>query len=325
MSNFHTKFRQHSKVKQLSNEGIKHVVMLYGGMSAEREVSIMSADGVGQALVNNAYKVTALDMGADLASILIDLKPDVIFNCLHGTYGEDGCVPGLLDILHIPYTHSGVLASAISFNKIKSREIFISNGISCAEGIIVHKSTKLESDPMKRPYVIKPISQGSSVGVEVIFEGDEFKFQDYKFEYGNQVLVEKYIKGRELQVAVLNGKALDVLEIKVLKNRFYDYEAKYTEGFAQHILPARISDTVYKQALEISEQVFKVIGCRGLVRVEIIYSEIEDKHYILELNTHPGMTKLSLCPEIAAYNGINYNDLVRQLVDSARFDGDEHF
>lgn len=323
MDNFHTKFKKASIITELSNTENKHVVMLCGGMSAEREVSLMSAEGVGNALAENGYKVTKLDMGADVASILLGLKPEVVFNCLHGTYGEDGCVPGLLDILHIPYTHSGVLASAIGFNKIKSREIFISNGISCAEAKIINKSDNVKSDPLPRPYVIKPISQGSSVGVIVIFEGDDFNFADYKFEYGDKIIVEKYIKGRELQVAVLNGKALDVLEIKLLKNRFYDYESKYTEGFADHILPAQIEKNAYQEALKISENVFDVIGCRGLVRVELIYSEEENKHYVLEVNTHPGMTKLSLCPEIAAYNGISYADLVKELVETARFDGDE--
>ncbi len=323
MDNFHTKFKKTSSVTELSKTGSKYVVMLCGGMSAEREVSLMSAAGVGNALVENGYKVTKLDMGADVASILLELKPDVVFNCLHGTYGEDGCVPGLLDILHIPYTHSGVLASAIGFNKIKSREIFISNGISCAEAKTINKSDNIQSDPLPRPYVIKPISQGSSVGVIVIFEGDDFNFADYKFEYGDKIIVEKYIKGRELQVAVLNGKALDALEIKLLKNRFYDYESKYTEGFADHILPAQIEKNGYQEALKISEKVFDVIGCRGLVRVELIYSEEENKHYVLEVNTHPGMTKLSLCPEIAAYNGISYAHLVKELVETARFDGDE--
>ncbi len=325
MHNFHTKFKRNSEVTKLSESGSKHVVMLCGGMSAEREVSMMSAEGVGNALLENGYQVTKLDMGADVASILLELKPDVVFNCLHGTYGEDGCVPGLLDILHIPYTHSGVLASAIGFNKITSRQIFISNGITCPEARIINKSDNIKTDPLPRPYVIKPISQGSSVGVNVIFEGDDFNFADYEFEYGNQIIVEKYIKGRELQVAVLNGRALDVLEIKLLKNRFYDYESKYTEGFADHILPAQIEKDVYKEALEISERVYNVIGCRGIARIEMIYSESERKHYILEANTHPGMTKLSLCPEIAAYNGISYANLVKELVEAARFDGDELF
>ncbi len=324
MTSFHTEFRAKSIVKKLSESGTTHVVLLEGGMSAEREVSLSSGVGVGKALVENNYKVTSVDMGVDFASVLLDLKPDVVFNCLHGTYGEDGCVPGMLDILRIPYTHSGVLASALAFNKNKSREIFISSGIKCAEGKLVTKADNIKTDPLPRPYVIKPLSQGSSVGVEVIFADDAFDFADYNFEYGD-IIVEKYIKGRELQIAVLNGKPLDVLEIKLLKQkRFYDYEVKYTDGFAEHILPARIDPDAYKRALEISEKVYKAIGCRGMTRVEMIYNEEEDEHYILELNTHPGMTPLSICPEIAAYNGISFKELVKQLVEAASYDGDEN-
>lgn len=325
MHNFHTKFRKESIVKTLSQTQNKHVILLAGGMSAEREVSLSSAEGVGKALVSCGYSVTFVDMGVDIAEILLDLRPDVVFNCLHGTYGEDGCIPGLLNILRIPYTHSGVLASALAFHKIKSRDIFISNNIKCAEAMIITKPMQLKQDPMKRPYVIKPISQGSSIGVEVIFEGDDFNFADYKFEYGNEVIIEKYIKGRELQVAVLNGKSLDVLEIKLLKHRFYDYETKYTEGLAEHILPAQLGESAYSRALALSKKVNDIFGCRGMTRVEMIYSEEEDEHYILEINTHPGMTPLSICPEIALYNGISYAELVKMLVEDARYDGDEFF
>lgn len=323
MNNFHTIYREKSEIKILSEKGSKHVVMLAGGMSAEREVSLSSGTGVGKALLENGYRVTDVDMGADLASVLLELKPDVVFNCLHGTYGEDGCVPGLLDILRIPYTHSGVLPSSVAFNKVKSREIFISNNILCAKGLMVSKSDGLKTDPIKRPYVIKPISQGSSIGVELIFEGDDFDFANYKFEYGEKIIVEEYIKGRELQVAVLNGKALDVLEIKLLKNRFYDYETKYTDGFAEHLLPAPIPEDIYKKALEISEKANNIFGCRGMVRVEMIYSELNNQLYMLELNTHPGMTPLSICPEIASYNGISFKEQVRLLVEDAKYDGGE--
>jgi len=323
MTNFHTEFRAKSLVKKLSKNGSIHVVMLEGGMSAEREVSLLSGIGVGKALVENGYRVTSVDMGLDFASVLLDLNADVVFNCLHGTYGEDGCVPGTLDILRIPYTNSGVLASALAFNKQKSREIFTSNAIKCAEGKYIKKIDNIKVDPLPRPYVIKPLSQGSSLGVEIIFPEDNFNFAYYNFEYGD-IIVEKYIKGRELQIAVLNGKALDVLEIKLLKEKkFYDYETKYTAGFAEHILPAQIDRDVYKKALEISERAFHAIGCRGIARVEIIYNEEEKEHYILELNTHPGFTPISICPEIAAYNGIGFNELVKKLVEAARFDGDE--
>jgi D-alanine-D-alanine ligase len=323
--NFHTSFRTKSDISFLSSNGSTHVVLLAGGMSAEREVSLSSAQGVGKALVELGYRVTKLDMGSDFASVIYSLKPDVVYNCLHGTYGEDGCVPGILDIMHIPYTHSGVLSSALAFNKEKSRQVMIGSGIKVAEGRVVLKSEELKEDPIPRPYVIKPLSQGSSVGVEVIFEEDKFNFADYKFEYGNEILVEKYIKGRELQVAVLNGKSLGVLEIVLLKNRFYDYETKYTEGFARHDVPAKIPEEIYNKAMELSEKVNFIFGAEGMVRVEMIYNELDGELYMLELNTHPGMTPLSICPEIAEKVGISYSDIVKQLVESAKFSGDEIF
>ncbi|MDX1924823.1 MAG: D-alanine--D-alanine ligase [Rickettsiaceae bacterium] len=320
MQKFKTTYRENSEISELTNSGSKHVVLLVGGMSAEREVSLSSGEGVAKSLISLGYKVTRVDMGADIASVLSVIKPDVVFNCLHGTYGEDGCVPGLLNILQIPYTHSGVLASSLAFDKIKSKDVFKTHGILTPPDRIVSREENLKIDPMKRPYVIKPISQGSSVGVEIIFEGDDFDFANYDFEYGDKIIVEKYVKGRELQIAVLDGKPLDVLEIKLLNKRFYDYEAKYTEGFTEHILPAKIPEEIYKKALDISKKAYDIFGCRGMVRVEILYSEDENELYILELNTHPGMTPLSICPEIAAYNGISFEEQVRIHVEEARVD-----
>lgn len=320
---FHTIYKPNSEIEFLSSFGNKHVVLLSGGMSSEREISLISAKGVGKALIELGYKVTQVDMGADIASILQSLNPDIVYNCLHGTFGEDGCVPGLLNILRIPYTNSGVLASAIAFNKAKSREVFIGAGIKCAEGRIVKKSDGLQEDPLPRPYVIKPLSQGSSVGVEVIFSEDKFNFKDYKFKYGDEILIEKYISGRELQVAVLEGRALGVLEIKLLENRFYDYETKYTQGKAEHIVPAKLDKEIYHQALSISEKTNNIIGARGMVRAEMIYCEEDNSIYFMEINTHPGMTSLSICPEIAETQGISYTDIVKELVENARFEGDE--
>lgn len=319
---FHTSYRAKSDISFLSSYGDKHVVLLVGGMSAEREISLLSGEGVGKSLVELGYRVTKVDMGADIANVITSLRPDVVFNCLHGTYGEDGCIPGLLDILHVPYTHSGVLASALCFDKEKSLEIFKSNGIRVAKGMIIHKDNQIEGDPMPRPYIVKPFSQGSSVGIEVFFEDEDTKFQDYKFEYGDKVIVEQFIKGRELQIAVLEGKALGVLEIKLLKRRFYDYDTKYTDGFADHIVPAKIPEDKYKEAMEISERACQIFSATGLVRSEMILGE-DNELYMLELNTHPGMTPLSICPEIAETQGISYTDLVRILVDNAGFHGDE--
>ena len=321
MHKFHTIFKEHSDVTVKSTSGKKHVVVLAGGMSSEREVSISSSAGVTKALVDLGYKVTLVDMGADVAHILHTIKPDVVYNCLHGTYGEDGCVPGLLNIMRIPYTHAGVLGSAIAFNKIKSREVFLSNGILCAPAILVRKSDNIKSDPMPRPYVIKPISQGSSIGVEIIFQEDDFNFSDYQYEYGDEVIVEKYIKARELQVAVLNGKALGVLEIKLLKNRFYDYETKYTDGFAEHVVPAKISSDIHDKTVKIAEDACALLhASKGICRVEFLYEESTGEIYMLEVNTHPGMTPLSICPEIAAYKGINFTALVDNILNGAAYE-----
>lgn len=312
---------QLSKFQLKPIQGKKHVAVIGAGMSAEREVSMMSSNGIVDSLLQLGHQVTFIDMGGDIAHVLDALKPDVVYNALHGTYGEDGRLPGLLDIMHIPYTGPGVRSSSIAFNKKKSQEIFRANNIKVANYVAVKASDNLKTDPIKKPYVIKPIEQGSSVGVEVIFEEDEFSFADYKFPYG-EVMVEQYIKGRELQVAVLNGKAVGVLEIKLLKNkRFYDYEVKYTEGFAEHLCPAPVPEDIYKKALEVSEKACRALECtEGIIRVEFIYSEKEQELYILEANTHPGMTPLSICPEIVAIDGIGYTDLVKRVLESAKFE-----
>lgn len=320
MYKYQTHWVEYSVVKTLSSTGKKHIALVAGGMSTEREVSLVSAEGVSKALIELGYRVTFIDMGADIAIKLQEIKPDIVFNCLHGTYGEDGCLPGLLNIMRIPYTHSGVLSSALAFDKIHSRSWFLTNNINMAKNIVVNKSDNIKSDPMKRPYVIKPLTQGSSIGVEVIFEEDDFNFADYDFPYGDQVIIEQYIKGRELQVAVLNGKALGALEIKLLKNRFYDYETKYTEGFAEHLCPAPLPANLYEELLIESEKIYKTMNCRGPARAEFILEDQTNKLYALEINTHPGMTPLSIVPEIAAYAGINFTNLIEEIIKTASFE-----
>jgi len=300
----------------------KHVVVIGGGMSAEREVSYMSSNGIVRSLIELGHHVTFVDMGADIAVVLLNLKPDVVYNALHGTYGEDGCLPGLLNIMRIPYTGPGVLASAIALNKRKSCEIFQVTGIKIPESKLIKKSDGYTKDPIKRPYVIKPLAQGSSVGVQVIFPDDIFSFGNYDFPYGDEILVEEYIKGREMQVAVLNGRAIGVLEIKLLKNkRFYDYETKYTEGFAEHLLPAPVSSEMYNNIKDLAEKACSVLDCvTGMIRVEMIYSPERNALYMLEVNTHPGMTPLSICPEIATLENISYKDLVKEILEEAKFE-----
>jgi D-alanine-D-alanine ligase len=205
-------------------------------------------------------------------------------------------------------------------DKIKSREVFIANGIKCAPGRVISKGDKLTNDPMPRPYVIKPIDQGSSIGISVVFEGDNFDIRDYEFAFGDNVLVEQYIPGRELQVVVLNGKALGVMEMKV-KGRFYDYAAKYTDGLAEHIYPAEIPEYKYKQAMELAVAAHNVLGCKGVSRAEFRYDDTDGSDdgqlYMLEVNTHPGMTPLSIVPDIAAREGITYDKLLQILIDEA--------
>ncbi|AIL65024.1 D-alanine--D-alanine ligase B [Rickettsiales bacterium Ac37b] len=295
-----------------------HVVVLMGGISTERDISLSSATGIIESLKKLHYKVTPVDMGRDIAQVLLELKPDVVFNALHGGYGENGCIAGLLEILNIPYTHSGILASSIGMNKLQSINIFAQHGIKAAPHIIINKHSNLTIEPMKRPYVIKPISEGSSIGIHIVLEQDNFNIRDYDFPYGDEVLVEQYIPGQEIQVAIINNKAIGALEI-IPKGKFYDYQAKYTDGLTEHIIPASLSSVATQKVLSLAEKAHNALGCRGISRVEFRYNskEGDDGFYILEINTHPGMTPLSIVPEIASYHGITYSDIVKFLVEDA--------
>lgn len=304
-----------------NNKQSQHVVLVGGGMSSEREVSYMSCNGIFRSLLELGYQVTFVDMGTDIAEVIGYLSPDYVFNGLHGAYGEDGCLQGLLNIMKIPYTGCGLLSSGIAFNKKISLDIFKSNGIDIANSVMVEKDNNVKADPIKRPFVIKPLSEGSSVGIELVFEEDDFDFTNYDFPYGS-VLVEEYIKGREIQIAVLDGKALGTLEIKLLKGKkFYDYETKYTEGFADHLCPAPLDKQHEIIAMQIAEKAAKMLGIKDLVRVELIFDERKNKFYMLELNTHPGMTPMSICTEIAwKQHKISYTDLVNKMLMNAKFD-----
>lgn len=291
----------------------KHIALLEGGLSCEREISLLTAEAVYSALCELGYKVTRVDAGRDLAEVLAKIKPDLAFNALHGEYGEDGCIQGLLEFMGIPYTHSGVTASAIAMDKVISRNIFMQNGLKCPKAKVIHKEELRQGEPMPRPFVIKPISEGSSVGVYIFFEDDDWCFDLDEWKFGDKILVEEYIKGQEINIAVMGDKALGALEIKPL-TRFYDYEAKYTEGKAEHIMPANLPPDVYKRALEIGLKAHNALGCKGVSRAEAIYNKEEDEFYMIEVNTQPGMTKLSLLPEIAKYTGVSFNELVDFLV-----------
>lgn len=295
----------------------KRVAVLMGGRSAEREVSLSSGAAVSKALASVGYDVITIDVQHDIVERLQEAKPDAAFNALHGRWGEDGCIQGLLELLEIPYTHSGVLASALAMDKPMARQIFAGAGMLIAEGKVCQRDDIIAAEPMARPYVIKPSNEGSSVGVQLVFEKDNFHFTAANWPYGEKVLVEKYIPGREIQVAVLDGKALGAIEICPI-GKFYDYEAKYTDGKAQHLMPAPLEKHEEEEVLALAEQAHKILGCRGLTRSDFRYDVDAGKFYILEVNTQPGMTPLSLAPEIAAYRGINFGQLVDQLVKGAR-------
>ncbi len=303
----------------LGKDNDLHVVVLFGGLSAEREVSIMSGNVVCDVLKNMHYRVTPIDMGIDIATVLQEIKPDLVFNALHGTFGEDGCIQGLLEILGIPYTHSGVLASAIALDKVYSQQIICAtNGILHPKRVIVSKNDDLSAEPIKPPYVIKPLNQGSSLGVEVIFPEDNYDLSKYNFQYGDTIIIEEYIPGQEIQIAVLAGKAIGTLEIICLKGkRFNDYDCKYVEGYAKHIIPAKLPEKASAEMLKIAEQVHKIINCKGITRVEFRYNPQEDKAYFLEINTHPGLTKLSSAPDIILNNGISYEEFLTILINEA--------
>jgi D-alanine-D-alanine ligase len=294
-----------------------HVAVLKGGLSEEREVSLTSGAAVEKALLALGHSITAIDVQHDVAAQLVKAKPDVAFNALHGRYGEDGCVQGILEILKIPYTHSGVLASALAMDKPMAKKIFASAGLRCAEGKTCSRDDMMTREPMPRPYVVKPLNEGSSVGVTIVMEGDNFAFTESNWHFGEQVLVEKYIPGREIQVAVLDGKALGAIEIRPV-GKFYDYTAKYTDGMAQHVMPAPLPKARYNEVCRMAETAHNALGCRGLSRSDFRFDEEGDgQFYILETNTQPGMTPLSLAPEIASHAGMDFNTLVAKLIAGA--------
>ena len=296
-----------------------HVAVLKGGWSAEREVSLVSGAAVERALEQSGYRVTGVDVTRALPQALAEIGPDVVFNALHGTTGEDGCVQGLLEVLGLPYTHSGVLASALAMDKPAAKRLFADAGLTCPEGRVMRRADIAAGAAGAPPYVIKPLDQGSSVGVHLVFGGDNAIPPNGEWPYGEQVLVERYIPGREIQVAVMGERALGAIEIRP-KGRFYDYEAKYTDGRADHHMPAPIYPDAYEEALEIALAAHRALGCRGVSRADLRYDDTAGepgRFYLLEINTQPGMTPLSLVPEIAAHAGISFEELVTWLVENA--------
>jgi D-alanine-D-alanine ligase len=300
----------------------RHVAVLMGGLSAEREVSLVSGEACARALDERGYTVTRIDVGRDLHDLLARTRPDVVFNALHGRYGEDGRVQGLLDQLGLPYTHSGVLASALAMDKPMAKRVFTSAGLRCPEGVELTLAELMADPPLPPPFVVKPAAEGSSVGVVIVPDHDLRPLSDRNdVDPDCRLLVERYVPGRELTCAVLGDEPLAVTEIRP-NDGFYDYRAKYTEGFASHLVPAPLSPDLYETVMEAALRAHRVLGCRGVSRADFrLDPEQGDAGlYLLEVNTQPGMTPLSLVPEQAAYRGIAFADLVVRLLEQARCD-----
>ncbi len=304
----------------MSGRDVKNVAVLMGGWSAEREVSLISGAAVSKGLQEAGYRVTPIDVQRDAGALLTRLypRPDVVFNALHGRFGEDGCIQGMLNILDIPYTHSGLLASALAMDKPMAKDMFRAAGINVAPGKVVSHEQVLAGDVMARPYVIKPLNEGSSVGVHMVREGDnEVPFGDTGWPFGETVLVEQYVPGKELTVAVMGDRPLGVTEI-ITGSGFYDYDAKYEPGGSQHALPAKIGRGLYEEVLHLAALAHASLGCRGVSRAD--FRADGEKLVILEINTQPGMTPTSLVPEQAQSVGISFPELVSWMVEQAECD-----
>lgn len=335
----------------------KKIAVLKGGWSAEREVSLKSGAACAKALRELGYPVMEIDVQMDIAEVLSQIRPDAVFNALHGNFGEDGCVQGMLELMQIPYTHSGVLASALAMDKPMAKRIFEAAGLPCPKGVTMTLAElQKNGDPMPRPFVVKPACEGSSVGVHIVLEADNrplaVVLENEAGDGARQFLIEQYIPGRELTVAVLDDQPLGVTEIRT-REGFYDYANKYTAGGSEHLCPAPIPPEDYEMAMQMALAAHRALGCRGLTRADFRYDDTggfssvssgdditpatrrgnaahgsasetasktkqsKGKFYLLEVNTQPGMTALSLAPELALHAGISFNELVGRLIEKA--------
>lgn len=304
----------------------KHVAVLMGGWSAEREVSLRSGTACAKALEGEGYRVTPIDVDRDIAEQLRAVAPDVAFNALHGKVGEDGTIQGILEVLQIPYTHSGVLASALAMNKQQAKIVMAAAGVPIAEGRVVHRLEAAKAHVMAPPYVLKPVCEGSSFGVVIVRQANtpppaELAADDWA--YGDWMLAERFVDGRELTCAVMGDRALDIIEIRAADGGWYDYHAKYAKGGSIHILPAQFKGNIYQQIQQLSLKAHRALGCRGVSRSDFRYDDRPDgtgELVILEVNTQPGMTETSLVPEIAAHAGYSFGGLVKWMVEEASCD-----
>ena len=305
---------------------MKRVAVLLGGRSAERNVSLSSGRECANALRGEGYEVIEIDAGLDLAERLHEARPDAVFNALHGRWGEDGCVQGLLELLEIPYTHSGVLASALAMHKEKAKAAFRVAGLPVAKSIVADRKRVAAEHQMARPYVVKPISEGSSVGVFIIHQGSNgppAALAAADWNLGENVMVEEYIPGRELTVAVMGSAAAGLRSLAVTEimatTGFYDYDAKYAPGGSRHVIPAEVPESVAREAMALAERAHAALDCRGVSRTDFRYDDTNGRSrlVVLEVNTQPGMTPTSLVPEQAKYVGMSFGALVRWMVEDA--------
>lgn len=302
----------------------RHVAVLMGGLSAEREVSLRSGAACAEALTNEGYTVSQVDVGRDVAQRLAEIAPDVCFNALHGRFGEDGCIQGLLETLQIPYTHSGVLASALAMHKQLAKPVLTEAGVPVAESRVVTRSEAAKAHILEPPYVIKPPAEGSSVGVYIVREDQAHPPQELTsadWALGEALMVERFIPGRELTCAVMGDEALGVIEIRPAEGlAFYDYESKYAPGGSIHVLPAPLKPNVYQLVQKLSVAAHRALGCRGVSRSDFRLDDRPEgtgELICLEVNTQPGMTATSLVPELAAHGGRSFGELVRWIVEDA--------
>jgi len=300
-----------------------HIAVLMGGWSAEREVSLMSGGGVADALESLGHRVTRIDMDRNVATKLAEAKPDVVFNALHGSPGEDGSVQGMLDLMGIRYTHSGMVTSVIAIDKQLTKQALVPHGIPMPGGRMVSREELYRQDPLPRPYVLKPVNEGSSVGVAIVTAESNVGNPIHPDARGpwqefEELLAEPFIRGRELTTAVLGDQALGVTELKP-KNGFYDYDAKYTDGLTEHVFPAQIPDDVAEACKRIALDAHRLLGCKGASRADFRWDDTQGVEglFLLEVNTQPGMTPLSLVPEQARHLGIDYASLVQRIVEEA--------
>ena len=300
---------------------MKRVAVLHGGFSSEREVSLATGAQVVAALREGGFEVLPVEVTPDLPALIAALqaaKPDAVFNALHGPFGEDGCIQGVLDWLRLPYTHSGVRASAMAMDKHAAKAVFAAAGVSLAQHRVVSPEELEAADPLPRPFVVKPVNEGSSVGVEILRDGDNRRAEIARaWRFGPQVMVEEFIPGRELTVAVMGDEALAVTEIDT-GHVFYDYDAKYADGGSRHMIPAPVPENIAQEAKRIAQLAHDALGCRGVSRADLRYDDQTGRVVLLEVNTQPGMTRTSLVPEQAAHRGIGFAELCTWMVREAR-------